>query len=113
MASVASHQDKSPDAGDHIMVAGLAFQVATLFMFQLLGLDFMMKTLRRMRALAGRRRPGSQARGLERQRQVSSLPGRAGTGDVLHLHPIHLPGRRAERGLDGRLDPGPTSLHRL
>lgn len=112
MASVASHQDKSPDAGDHIMVAGLAFQVATLLMFQPLCLDFMMKTLRRMRAL-GDARPGSQARGLERQRQVSSLPGRAGTGDVLHLHPIHLPGRRAERGLDGRLYPGPTSLHRL
>lgn len=51
MASVASHQDKSPETGDHIMVAGLAFQVATLFMFQLLCLDFMIKTLRRMRAL--------------------------------------------------------------
>lgn len=51
MASVASHQDKSPETGDHIMVAGLAFQVATLFMFQLLCLDFMIKTLRRMSAM--------------------------------------------------------------
>ena len=51
MASVASHQDKSPDTGDHIMVAGLAFQVLTLFLFQLLCLDFMIKTLRRMRAM--------------------------------------------------------------
>ena len=51
MASVASHQDKSPDTGDHIMVAGLAFQVLTLFMFQLLCLDFTIKTLRRMKTL--------------------------------------------------------------
>ena len=51
MASVASHQDKSPDTGDHIMVAGLAFQVLTLLMFQLLCLDFLIKTLRRMRSM--------------------------------------------------------------
>ncbi|KAF6239589.1 hypothetical protein HO173_002134 [Letharia columbiana] len=51
MASVASHQDKSPNTGDHIMVAGLAFQVVTLLMFQLLCLDFMIKTLRRMRTM--------------------------------------------------------------
>ena len=51
MASVASHQDKSPDTGDHIMVAGLAFQVATLLTFQLLCLDFLIKTLRRLRAM--------------------------------------------------------------
>ena len=51
MASVASHQDKSPDTGDHIMVAGLAFQVITLLLFQLLCLDFMIKTLRRMKAM--------------------------------------------------------------
>ena len=53
MASVASHQDKSPNTGDHIMVAGLAFQVVTLLMFQLLCLDFLIKTVRRMRALGG------------------------------------------------------------
>lgn len=51
MASVASHQDKSPNTGDHIMVAGLAFQVVTLLMFQLLCLDFMIKTLKRMRTM--------------------------------------------------------------
>lgn len=51
MASVASHQDKSPNTGDHIMVAGLAFQVLTLFTFQLLCVDFAIKTLRRMRTL--------------------------------------------------------------
>ena len=51
MASVASHQDKSPDTGDHIMVAGLAFQVLTLLMFQLLCLDFLIKTLRRMQSM--------------------------------------------------------------
>ena len=51
MASVASHQDKSPDTGDHIMVAGLGFQVLTLLMFQLLCLDFLIKTLRRMRSM--------------------------------------------------------------
>ena len=53
MASAASHQDKNPDTGDHIMVAGLAFQVFTLLMFQLLCLDFLVKTLRRMRAMGG------------------------------------------------------------
>ena len=51
MASVASHQDKSPDTGDHIMVAGLAFQVLTLLMFQLLCVDFLIKTLRRMKSM--------------------------------------------------------------
>ena len=51
MASVASHQDKSPGTGDHIMVAGLAFQVVTLLMFQLLCLDFLIKTVRRMRTM--------------------------------------------------------------
>lgn len=51
IASVASHQDKSPNLGDHIMVAGLSFQVVTLLMFQLLCLDFMIKTLRRMRTM--------------------------------------------------------------
>ena len=33
------------------MVAGLAFQVLTLLMFQLLCLDFMLKTVRRMKAM--------------------------------------------------------------
>lgn len=51
MASAASHQNKSPDNGDHIMVAGLAFQVFTLLVFMLLCLDFTLKTLRRMRTM--------------------------------------------------------------
>jgi len=51
MASVASHQNKSPDNGDHIMVAGLAFQVFTLLVFMLLCLDFALKTLRRLRTM--------------------------------------------------------------
>lgn len=51
MASVASHQDKSPQMGDHIMVAGLAFQVFTLLLFILLCTDFAVRTLRRMRAM--------------------------------------------------------------
>lgn len=51
MASAASHQAKSPNTGDHIMVAGLGFQVLTLLLFQLLCLDFMIKTLRRMRTM--------------------------------------------------------------
>ena len=51
MASVASHQNKSPDNGDHIMVAGLAFQVFTLLIFMILCADFAIKTLRRMRTM--------------------------------------------------------------
>ncbi|MCJ1321115.1 hypothetical protein MMC15_006459 [Xylographa vitiligo] len=51
MASIASHQNKSPDNGDHIMVAGLAFQVFTLLVFMLLCADFAIKTLRRMRTM--------------------------------------------------------------
>lgn len=51
MASAASHMNKRPDVGDHIMVAGLSFQVATLFVFQLLCLDFGVKTLKRMRVM--------------------------------------------------------------
>ena len=51
MASSASHSGKSPDSGDHIMVAGLAFQVFTLLVFQILCLDFGLKTWRRMRTM--------------------------------------------------------------
>ena len=51
MASVASHSDKSPETGNHIMIAGLAFQVFTLLIFMLLCLDFALKTLRRLRAM--------------------------------------------------------------
>lgn len=51
MASVASHNRESPDAGSNIMIAGLAFQVATIFGFILCSLDFALRTLRRYRQL--------------------------------------------------------------
>ena len=51
MASAASHSGKSPDLGDHIMVAGLAFQVFTLLLFQILVLDFVYTTLKRMNSM--------------------------------------------------------------
>ena len=53
MASAASHSGKSPDTGDHIMVAGLAFQVFTLLVFQLLCLDFALRTLKRLKSMGG------------------------------------------------------------
>ncbi|KAL8699889.1 MAG: hypothetical protein Q9201_005753 [Fulgogasparrea decipioides] len=48
MASAASHSNKSPDTGDHIMVTGLAFQVFTLLVFMLLCTDFAVRTVIRM-----------------------------------------------------------------
>ena len=51
IASVASHQNKSPRLGDHIMVAGLAFQVFTLLVFMVLCGDFAVRTVRRMRMM--------------------------------------------------------------
>ncbi|KAI9828207.1 MAG: hypothetical protein M1819_004600 [Sarea resinae] len=51
MASGASHSNKSPASGDHVMVAGLAFQVFTLLLFMLLATDFAVRTLSRMRRL--------------------------------------------------------------
>ena len=49
--SVASNENKSPDLGDHIMVAGLACQVLTLAIFICLCTDFAIKTVRRMQAV--------------------------------------------------------------
>lgn len=46
MASVASNNHESPDNGDHIMVAGLAFQVLTLAIFILICTDFAIRTVR-------------------------------------------------------------------
>ncbi|RAR10665.1 sphingoid long-chain base transporter RSB1 [Stemphylium lycopersici] len=40
MASVATHQNRNPKKGNRIMIAGLAFQVATLLAFILLAMDF-------------------------------------------------------------------------
>ena len=51
LASAASHSNKSPDTGDNIMVAGLAFQVFTLFIFMILCLDFALRTRSRYRSL--------------------------------------------------------------
>ncbi|KAH9861427.1 hypothetical protein J1614_011173 [Plenodomus biglobosus] len=48
LASVASHENRSPDTGNHVMIAGLAFQVFTLLIFLLLALDFAIRTCRRI-----------------------------------------------------------------
>jgi len=51
LASAASHSNKSPDTGDNIMVAGLAFQVLTLLIFMMLCVDFAVRTRRRYRSM--------------------------------------------------------------
>jgi len=51
LASTASHQGKPPDTGDHIMVAGLAFQVLTLLVFIVLCADFVIRTSRRYKSM--------------------------------------------------------------
>ncbi|KAI0010875.1 RTA1-domain-containing protein [Xylariaceae sp. FL0662B] len=53
IASVATHQKRSPDTGDNIMIAGLSFQVLTLLVFIILCVDFGVNTVRRRRALGG------------------------------------------------------------
>jgi hypothetical protein len=51
MASVATHTGHSPANGNHIMIAGLAFQVVTLLFFITLSLDFAFTTWRRIKAV--------------------------------------------------------------
>jgi len=51
LASSESHSGKSPDMGDNIMVAGLAFQVFTLLIFMILCVDFAVRTRRRFKSL--------------------------------------------------------------
>ncbi|GAB7347344.1 hypothetical protein MBLNU459_g4283t1 [Dothideomycetes sp. NU459] len=51
IASAASHQNKNPNTGTYIMVAGLAFQVLTLFIFMGLSVDFGLRTLKRYKSL--------------------------------------------------------------
>ncbi|KAF4468428.1 RTA1 like family [Fusarium albosuccineum] len=51
LASVSSHQHEDPKTGSNIMIAGLAFQVATILGFILCSLDFALRTMRRQRAL--------------------------------------------------------------
>jgi hypothetical protein len=51
MASVATHQNHSAASGNHIMLAGLCFQVFTLLIFIVLACDFALKTWRRISTL--------------------------------------------------------------
>ncbi|KAH8882646.1 RTA1-domain-containing protein [Thozetella sp. PMI_491] len=51
MASVASHNNKSVDTGDNIMIAGLSFQVVTLLAFMAVSADFALNAYRRHRQL--------------------------------------------------------------
>jgi hypothetical protein len=51
IASSASHQQKDPKVGNNIMVAGLAFQVFTLFIFMLLCVDFAIRSRRRFNSV--------------------------------------------------------------
>jgi hypothetical protein len=51
MASTATHSGKNPTSGNHIMLAGLAVQVVTLFFYILLASDFAFRTWRRISAL--------------------------------------------------------------
>jgi hypothetical protein len=47
IASVKTQNDEDPALGNHIMIAGLSVQVATLLIFILLALDFAFRTMRR------------------------------------------------------------------
>ncbi|KAF2085492.1 putative sphingoid long-chain base transporter RSB1 [Saccharata proteae CBS 121410] len=51
LASAESHSNQSPDPGDNIMVAGLAFQVLTLLIFIGLATDFAVRTFLRVRKM--------------------------------------------------------------
>lgn len=50
-ASIATHTGHSAEGGNHIMQAGLAFQVLTLFIFILLASDFTIRTMKRYKQL--------------------------------------------------------------
>lgn len=51
MASAKSHAHEDPTVGNNIMIAGLAFQVLTLFIFMILCTDFALRTHKRYKAL--------------------------------------------------------------
>ena len=51
MASIASHNNKPVETGDNIMIAGLSFQVFTMFVFMLCSADFGFNAWRRYKAL--------------------------------------------------------------
>lgn len=49
LASVANHNGESTTTGDNVMIAGLSFQVFTMFVFMLAAADFALRTYRRAR----------------------------------------------------------------
>lgn len=51
MASIQSSNNDDPQGGTDIMIAGLAFQVITLFIFISAAVDFAIRTYRRQRAM--------------------------------------------------------------
>ena len=51
MAAGAVNSNTNPDTGTHIMVAGLSFQVVTMFCFVVCAADFALRTARRHKAL--------------------------------------------------------------
>jgi hypothetical protein len=51
IASAATHAARDPSVGNHLMLAGLSFQVFTLAVFITLSADFALKTWRRVVAL--------------------------------------------------------------
>jgi hypothetical protein len=51
MASVAIHNGESSKKGDNVMIAGLAFQVATMLVFILISADFAWRTFRNRKVL--------------------------------------------------------------
>jgi hypothetical protein len=51
MASSATHTGSNPQPGNHLMLAGLAFQVFTLFIFMGLSLDFAIRTYRNIKSV--------------------------------------------------------------
>jgi hypothetical protein len=51
IASVKTNENEDPTVGNNIMLAGLAFQVATLLIFIILALDFASRTIGRIRRL--------------------------------------------------------------
>ncbi|EUC31815.1 hypothetical protein COCCADRAFT_38165 [Bipolaris zeicola 26-R-13] len=51
VASVAIHHSESTKKGDNVMIAGLAFQVATMFVFILIATDFAWRTFRNRKQL--------------------------------------------------------------
>ncbi|KAI5867837.1 RTA1-domain-containing protein [Durotheca rogersii] len=83
LASSAFHQGEPTETGDHIMIAGLAFQVFTLLVFTALSLDYGLNTLRHRR----------------RQRALDPSPG-----------PAAAPAATAKRPLMFRLFPAALAL---